>query len=374
MTYTNTIERSITHMVGDTFTGLVLESDVLNHIKKDNWWVGPEKTKEIEETQISQEVVASLSGHDPDGMDDSGLQQIFWDGDNLLYLRLSNGSIQLQVASPSVALALKVITDWREKYPPKEPEPEDKQTKVTFWAATRNGPTNFTRVIDVPNWDDISVNYSNKIRNDLAELMKVESGEFFSDGQLVLWQGPPGTGKTTALRALAHSWLKWCDMYYITDPDQFFQSPDYLMNVLFSNNDGPYANANKESKYKLLVLEDAGELLRPDAKDRVGQALGRLLNTVDGMIGQGLKVLVLITTNEELQALHEAIQRPGRCASQLSFDELTGGEMEAWAIENGVNFDDLPQGRATLAELYAAKAGRKSKEVKTFGFATNGAH
>ena len=52
----------------------------------------------------------------------------------------------------------------------------------------------------------------------------------------------------------------------------------------------------RERGWRLLVLEDTGELLTPDAKTVIGQGLSRFLNVVDGLIGQGLRVLVLVTT------------------------------------------------------------------------------
>lgn len=33
------------------------------------------------------------------------------------------------------------------------------------------------------------------------------------------------------------------------------------------------------------------------------------------MVGQGLRVLVLVTTNELLRRLHPAVAQPGRCAA-----------------------------------------------------------
>ena len=66
--------------------------------------------------------------------------------------------------------------------------------------------------------------------------------------------------------------------------------------------------------WRLLVMEDTGELLSADARERTGQGLSRFLNVVDGLIGQGLRVIVLVTTNEEIKKVHPAVARPGRCA------------------------------------------------------------
>lgn len=39
------------------------------------------------------------------------------------------------------------------------------------------------------------------------------------------------------------------------------------------------------NRWKIVVLEDAGEFLAPDAKHLKGQALSRLLNVCDGVLG-----------------------------------------------------------------------------------------
>jgi hypothetical protein len=150
-------------------------------------------------------------------------------------------------------------------------------------------------------------------------------------GQLILWHGEAGTGKTFALRALAWEWRDWCEFHYIVDPDSFFgEHADYLMSVLtqpgyaempdprfmryaamtggyMPMGDGASEDGEEGSKaWRLLVLEDTGELLTPDAKSVIGQGLSRFLNVVDGLIGQGLRVLVLVTTNEPIKTLHPA--------------------------------------------------------------------
>jgi len=41
-----------------------------------------------------------------------------------------------------------------------------------------------------------------------------------------------------------------------------------------------------------------------------------------GMLGQGRKVLVAITTNEDLRQLHPAVVRPGRCLAHIEIGLL----------------------------------------------------
>jgi hypothetical protein len=51
-----------------------------------------------------------------------------------------------------------------------------------------------------------------------------------------------------------------------------------------------------------------------------------LLNMVDGLIGQGLQTMVLITTDEKLEGMHEAVTRPGRTGSVIEFLPFTADE------------------------------------------------
>jgi len=241
------------------------------------------------------------------------------------------------------------------------------------------------RTIAVPEWSEIGANYTARTREALDHVMR--GFRPAHGGQLILWHGPAGTGKTFALRALAWEWRDWCQLHYVVDPDTFFgQHADYLMNVLMQEgmpmmafsggivgrsvsvmravHAAEEAEADDESQeqaWRLLVLEDTGELLTPDAKAVIGQGLSRFLNVVDGLIGQGLRVLVLVTTNEEIRTLHPAVARPGRAAANIEFAGLSRAEAAAWLEARGV--DVVPPPGATLAALYALAEGRDPAEA-----------
>src|SRR5919199_2980337 len=117
------------------------------------------------------------------------------------------------------------------------------------------------------------------------------------------------------------------------------------MSVLLGADD--HDDGEDAPQWRLIVIEDADELLRSDAKRESGQSLSRLLNVADGFIGQGVNALILITTNEPLGRLHPAVVRPGRCLAEVEFPPLTGAEAAA------LLGDSPPAGRdLTLAEVF----------------------
>jgi hypothetical protein len=141
----------------------------------------------------------------------------------------------------------------------------------------------------------------------------------------------------------------------VLDPERLFADPGYLIEVALGPQRQNYGGTEDggEEQWRLLLLEDCDELIRGGAKRAAGQALSRLLNLTDGLLGQGRKVLVAVTTNEDLERLHPAVVRPGRCLARVEVGPLSESEAGLWLAGASA----APAGGATLAELYALRQG-----------------
>lgn len=236
----------------------------------------------------------------------------------------------------------------------------DKRVPVRFWTDAAHGAYVRRRAIEASKWERVAGNYPERVRDAVAPLMAArEPGA----GALLLWHGAPGTGKTHALRALVRAWRPWCAAHYVTDPERFLSGTNYLMDVSTR-----YRGA-EEPAWRLIVLEDAGELMAATARSETGQGLSRVLNLTDGMLGQGVKSLLLVTTNEPLGRLHPAVQRPGRCWASVDFEPFGSAEATAWLAARGVEREVTAP--MTLAELFEVADGRDPSRERTaaFGFA-----
>jgi hypothetical protein len=268
-------------------------------------------------------------------------------GWTLRTLRWSSGGGYVEVVAATDELArtmLEQATDGAEE----ELADDDPRVEIGFWHLAGHGARRRELPIAAQPWVEIRTNYAAAAAAAFDQLVALDGSAL--SGRMLLVHGPPGTGKTTALRALAKEWRSWCQLDFVVDPERLFANPGYLIEVIMGSND--------DKPWRLLLLEDCDELIRPGAKASAGQALSRLLNLTDGLLGQGRQVLVAITTNEDITRLHPAVIRPGRCLAQIEVGALSHAEATAWLAAAGTaSGKGIAAGGATLAELIAMRDG-----------------
>ena len=280
-------------------------------------------------------------------------------GGEIVLLDGGYGHVTLEVAAATRRDAREAVREIRRALETEPPVAE--RVSVAFWMRGENGGDVRHREIEAPSFTEIARNYSAAVGVALERLMATKAP---AGGRLMLWRGEPGTGKSHALRALARAWAPWCSAHFIMDPDELLgHGGAYMLDVLSWEDDD-------ESRWRLLILEDAGELIAADARVVTGQALSRLLNVADGLLGQGTRTLLLITTNEPLKSLHPAARRPGRCLADIEFMALSASEANAWLAANGQ--ERRVTAPTPLAELFSAAADGAgdsgSAQAAPFGF------
>jgi uncharacterized protein DUF5925/ATPase family protein associated with various cellular activities (AAA) len=243
---------------------------------------------------------------------------------------------------------------------PSEPSPDEASVSLTFCCKTDTSVLRALRRQVCPRWGAIARNYAPATHDALAPLMEgCPPGEF--DGRLILWAGPPGTGKTTAIRSLVRAWKEWADFEYVTDPSSFFFDASYVFDVALQPSQRHSAGYRSPETWKVVIVEDADDFLDPNS--HMSQGLGMLLNLTDGMLGQGTRVLFLLTTNRTIGRLHPAVTRRGRALAHIDFRTFSAPEAHRWLGR------PLAQGRREypLCDLYAITRGWDERQQQDPG-------
>lgn len=261
------------------------------------------------------------------------------------------------------------------------------------WDAT-TGADDRLRDIECPSWEEIRQNYTEAARAELDWVMNLEKPD--ESGKIIIWTGPPGTGKTYAIRALAREWAERAGaiVELVLDYDHMFERADYMHSVLledrtafrlqdrmvsrsaralrsiFGERQAPLKWSERGQPLRLIVIEDGASLFSTNCRNKDGFA--RFLNVSDGIVGQGLRTVFLLTANEHIEGIDSAVLRSGRCLQQLYFPKFSQDEARSWIGARGGN-PDLARLEHSLADLYALLGGRDTgKDVADLGGAKVG--
>jgi hypothetical protein len=303
-------------------------------------------------TDTGLELRAITSAGLPDH--DSGPRQsyVFGSQEAVVVVEPGHQSVQVRVAASELTHAHQLLARVDALVPRRQDPPSD-IVDFRFWRLTPGcGARSTRRALRCPALDDLRANYDPAVLAELEQLAGLDQPDAL--GKVVLWHGPPGTGKTYAVRALARHWKRTlrASVEVVLDPDELFARAHYLHDVLLSGKLDEWEEASqggpRRRPLRLVIIEDSAALFGDACRSTPGFA--RLLNLSDGIIGQGLRVVFLLTTNEQLTGIDPALTRPGRCLAVSEFGELPVDVARRWLDARGVQARiESPQ---TLSELY----------------------
>ena len=237
--------------------------------------------------------------------------------------------------------------------------------KVLYWDRTNQRVSTQFKNIDSPPLEDIIVNYNKNVREQIDFISDIKNIE--KEGKLIILNGIPGAGKTYLIRALMNHWQHKYGIKsfsYISDPESFLSMPNYLMKLL---------HENSSSGKHIYLMEDCDFFIASTSKAEYNQAASRLLNSLDGILGQSSDCLFVLTANEDSNNIHEAFARKGRCAANLHFEGLSEEEAKEWCEHYGVDFNSLETENKSagfrksqsyaLADLYASLRNKDQQNI-----------
>lgn len=212
---------------------------------------------------------------------------------------------------------------------------------VNFTYHTKDGPRSFAKTLECPKWKDISKNYPS-IRDDIRWLIDNEENK---NGSLIIWHGSPGSGKTYSLLSLIKEWRN-TEFTVVLDPEIFIDQSANFVDLIKEPTTG---------KGHCIIMEDAPNFILSESRSSKGDLISKMLNITSGLIGQGLNLKFIITTNEPIKNIDSAFRRPGRLLQLLEFPLFTGEQAADWLRSQDLGEDIINE--CSLADLYAVVNG-----------------
>lgn len=227
---------------------------------------------------------------------------------------------------------------------------DEHHVPVRFWYNAGTYNESYVRQIKCPSFADIEANYPSHTLDELRWL--IETNNPWEIGKLLFWMGNAGTGKTFATRALIREWAPKMSPHVIVDPEKFFASTPYLMEVL------QHVGEEDKKSGNLIILEDSPRVVLAEARaSHETYNMSRFLNITDGILGQGVSSIFLLTTNDEIEDIDPAFLRNGRLLQRMKFGPLSVEQANKWLEVHKYKGEPV-EDETALSDLYAKVTGR----------------
>lgn len=199
------------------------------------------------------------------------------------------------------------------------------------------GEYNFTKfTITLPKTFDLSLNYGSDFEKIDKKIVKSLNE---NHSGLYMLHGPPGTGKSTYIKYLS-SVLKKDVIFFPTGLVGSITSPEIISLLIRKQN-------------CVLILEDAEKALVKRETGSDSSLVSTLLNMTDGILGDVLKLNVIVTYNCDRADIDEALLRRGRLKAEHSFQPLSKENVKKLVDKLKLKID--VEEDMTLADIYNYK-------------------
>lgn len=190
--------------------------------------------------------------------------------------------------------------------------------------------------VSLPSNIDLDLNYGKGFSNTSQKI--IESINNNHSG-LYMFHGPPGTGKSTYIKYLST----------VLEKDIIF-FPTSLVGTLTDPN---IINLLIRKQNCVLVLEDAEKAIVKRENTQDASLVSSLLNMTDGILGDVLKLNIIVTYNCQRTEIDEALLRRGRLKAEHSFKRLT--KAQAKHLVDTLKLDVSVEDDMTIADIYNYK-------------------
>lgn len=194
-------------------------------------------------------------------------------------------------------------------------------------------------------------NYSKDVCAGVDEII----ADFNSDvpsGRLVVIRGTPGSGKTYLVRGLLKE---------LPPSFSFVFIPSYSVKGILEGNFLDFIMNQQMGRSVTFFIEDGDEAVR-SRNGSNNSLVSAILNLTSGLISETFDFRVIITTNEELDNIDDAIKRDGRLSYLLTVDKLS--EEQATEVYRRLTGDPNAHytGNPVLSDIYFAANAKKGKQ------------